>query len=58
MRLRARVPFLDVKSIDDPMEDHAIIKAFFHECFKVVCGNRHIWCERDGYIAHVRLESY
>ncbi len=54
----SRVPSLNHKSIDDPMEDHAVIKAFFHECFKVACGNGHIWCECDGDVAHVRFEPY
>jgi len=51
-----RVPTLDHKTIDDPVEDYTVVITFFHERFKVACCNGHGRVERYGDVAHVRLE--
>jgi hypothetical protein len=53
-----RVAALDHKTIDDPVEDYTVVKAFLHERFKVSCGDGHGRIERNSDIPHVRLELY
>ena len=52
------VASLDHKSIDDPVEDHAIIIPFLNKRFKVARGDGHISSEGNGDIAHVRFKLY
>src|SRR5512137_1863026 len=50
------VSSLQHEPIDDTVEYHAIIVAFFYERFEIACGNRHGGIESNGNITHVRLE--
>jgi len=51
-----RVATLQHKPVDDPVEDHAVIEAFFHERFKVARSDGHSRIERQGDVTHVRFE--
>ena len=46
---------LQHETIDDTVEDHAIIVAFFYERFEIACGYRHRRIESNGNTTHVRL---
>jgi hypothetical protein len=51
-----RIATLKHKPVDDPVEDHAVIEAFFHERFEIACGYGHSGIESNGNVSHVRLE--
>jgi len=51
-----RIAALQHETIDDTVEDHAVIESFFHERFEITCSYRHGGIESNGNITHVGLE--
>ena len=49
---------LQHETINNAVEDHAIIVAFFYERFEIACGYWHGWIESNGDVTHVSLEPY
>ena len=53
-----RVAALDHETIDDAVEDHAIVVAFLYKRLKIARGDGHVGSKGNPDRAHVRLERY